>query len=254
MEFLHLINGNNAIIFLLLFTRISGVMAFFPFFSYGSISMKVKAIFAFFITVFLFSNATLGIHNFNIITLTLAFISELFLGLISGTILQIIFAALGLAGQQISFVMGFSLASSIDPMTGVNSPVIGRFITLLALLIFLSFNGHHLILIFLSKSIGYISLGGFYPDISLWHYISKSIANMFILGFVISFPIIALSLLSDVIFGMLMKTMPQFNLLVVGFPIKITISFAVLTVILSSIMYIFKREFLEALQHLYILF
>ncbi len=254
MEFLHLINGNNAIIFLLLFTRISGMMAFFPFYSYGSIPMSIKALFAFFITIFLFPNATLDIQNFDIITLSLAFVSELFLGLVGGTILQIIFGALGVAGEQISFVMGFSLASSIDPMTGVNSPVIGRFIMLLALLILLVFNGHHLILIFLSKTIGYISLGGFYPDISVWHYISKAVANMFVLGFVISFPIIALSLLSDVIFGMLMKTMPQFNLLVVGFPIKIAISFMVLTVILGSIMYIFKREFLEAINHLSILF
>ena len=254
MEFLHLINGNNAIIFLLLFTRISGITAFFPFFSYGSIPISIKALFAFFITIFLFPNATLDIQNFDIITLSLAFVSELFLGVVAGMILQIIFGALGLAGEQISFVMGFSLASSIDPMTGVNSPVIGRFITLLALLVLLAFNGHHLILIFLSKSIGYLSLGGFYPHISVWNYISKAVANMFILGFVISFPIIALSLLSDVIFGMLMKTMPQFNLLVVGFPIKITISFAVLTVILSSIMYIFKKEFLEAINHLSILF
>ncbi len=254
MEFLHLINSNNAIIFLLLFTRISGVTAFFPFYSYGSIPVSIKALFAFFITIFLFPNATLEIQNFDIITLSLAFVSELFLGLVGGTILQIIFGALGVAGEQISFVMGFSLASSIDPMTGVNSPVIGRFIMLLALLILLAFNGHHLILIFLSKTIGYISLGGFYPDISVWHYISKAVANMFVLGFVISFPIIALSLLSDVIFGMLMKTMPQFNLLVVGFPIKIAISFMVLTAVLGSMMYIFKREFLDALNHLYMLF
>ena len=216
--------------------------------------MNIKTLFAFFVTIFLFPNATLQIQNFDIITLSLAFVSELFLGLVSGTILQIIFGALGVAGEQISFVMGFSLASSIDPMTGVNSPVIGRFIMLLALLILLAFNGDHLILIFLSKSIGYISLGGFYPDISVWHYISKAVANMFVLGFVISFPIIALSLLSDVIFGMLMKTMPQFNLLVVGFPIKIAVSFMVLTAVLGSMMYIFKREFLDALNHLYILF
>ncbi len=249
-----MIGGNNAIVFLLLFTRVSGVIAFFPFYSYGSIPVGLKALFAFFITIFLFPNATLDIQNFDIATLALAFVSELFLGLVSGTVLQIIFGALGLAGEQISFVMGFSLASSIDPMTGVNSPVIGRFITLLALLVLLSFNGHHLILLFLSKSIGYIGLGGYYPDISVWHYISKAISSMFVLGFVISFPIIALSLLSDVIFGMLMKTMPQFNLLVVGFPIKIAVSFMVLTVILGSIMYIFKKEFLEAINHLTILF
>ena len=60
--------------------------------------------------------------------------------------------------------------------------------------------------------------------------------NLFTFGFIISFPILALSLLSDLIFGMLMKTMPQFNLLVVGYPIKITIGFAVLIAILAGMM------------------
>ena len=60
----------------------------------------------------------------------------------------------------------------------------------------------------------------------------------------------ALSILSDVIFGMLMKTMPQFNLLVVGFPIKIFLSIMVLAAVLSAMMNIFKREFLESFEFL----
>jgi flagellar biosynthetic protein FliR len=63
------------------------------------------------------------------------------------------------------------------------------------------------------------------------------------MGFVLAFPIIALSILSDIIFGMIMKTMPSFNLLVVGFPVKIVVSITVLMAILGSFAYIFKREF-----------
>ncbi len=51
-----------------------------------------------------------------------------------------------------------------------------------------------------------------------------------------------------------MKTMPQFNLLVVGFPIKIMVGFVVIIVVLAPIMLVFKREFLEALNHLFLLF
>ncbi len=254
MEFLKLISGDNVILFILLFSRVSAMMAFFPFYSYGSVPMSIKAAFAIFITIFLIPISHTGIVQYDITTLVLAVLSEFLLGLISGVILNIIFGAIGLAGEQISFVMGFSMASAIDPITGVNSPVIGRFLTLLAILILLAFNGHHLILLFLSKSLASINLGDFYPDISVWRYITKAVANMFILGFVISFPIIALSLLSDVIFGMLMKTMPQFNLLVVGFPIKIIISFAVLGTILGTIMFIFKNEFLSAIDALVKLF
>ena len=68
----------------------------------------------------------------------------------------------------------------------------------------------------------------------------------FLLGVAMAFPIIAISLLGDIIFGMIMKTMPQFNLLVVGFPIKITISFMVLIAIISSLMRLFSNEMLQA--------
>ncbi len=254
MEFLQLISSHNAILFLLLFTRISAMMAFFPFFSYTTIPMNIKAIFVFFMTIFLLPQATMYLPNLDISTIVLAVLSELMFGFIAGLILQIIFGALGLAGEQISFIMGFSMATSIDPMNGVNSPIIGKFLSFLAILILLAFNGQLLMLKFIAISVGKLTLGGFYPNISVWRYITHSISHMFALGFILSFPVVALSLLSDVIFGMLMKTMPQFNLLVVGFPIKIAISIFVLIVILTSIMYVFQNEFLTALSHLVILF
>ena len=78
--------------------------------------------------------------------------------------------------------------------------------------------------------------------------------NLFTFGFIISFPILALSLLSDLIFGMLMKTMPQFNLLVVGYPIKITIGFAVLIAILAGMMELFRQLVLRVINDLPSLF
>ncbi len=229
------------------------MMAFFPFFSYSTIPVSLKTLLALFLTIFLYPQAVLNIQDITLSTIVLSVLSEIMFGFVAGLILQIIFGALGLAGEQISFVMGFSMATSIDPMNGVNSPLIGRFLSFIAILLLLVFNGHLLMLKFIALSMGKITLGSFYPHQFVWDYITKSISDMFMLGFILSFPIIALSLLSDVIFGMLMKTMPQFNLLVVGFPIKITISLFVMVVILGSIMYIFKNEFLSALSHLMIL-
>ena len=90
------------------------------------------------------------------------------------------------------------------------------------------------------------------PDIV--QYASKSMINLFTFGFIISFPILALSLLSDLIFGMLMKTMPQFNLLVVGYPIKITIDFTVSIAILAGMMELFKQLALRVINDLPSLF
>jgi flagellar biosynthetic protein FliR len=172
------------------------------------------------------------------------------MGLIAALSLQLVYAALQLAGTQISFVMGFTMASVMDPQTGVSTPLVSQFLGLLAVMMILAFDGHHLMILFFSKSLGSLQLGTFYPEPSLWSYLSKGVRDMFILGFVLSFPIKAFSLMSDIIFGMLMKTMPQFNLLVVGFPIKIFISFAVIIVTLSAILMIYKREFLEVMKYI----
>jgi flagellar biosynthetic protein FliR len=95
-----------------------------------------------------------------------------------------------------------------------------------------------------------IPLGGFLMSKNLFDYLMHATTNMFIVGFMIAFPIIALSWLADVIFGMLMKTMPQFNLLVIGFPIKIMVSFVVIIATLSASMLILKTQMIDAFNAL----
>ena len=140
---------NQVVLFMLLFTRLSGLFAFFPFFSHLRIPMTVKTAMAFCMTMFLFPLATLPDIEYTVISLTLALVSELMLGFIAGLFLVIVFGMLQIAGMNISFVMGFTMANLIDPQTGVGTPIVSTFFTLLALVILLSFNGHHLMILFI---------------------------------------------------------------------------------------------------------
>ncbi len=243
----------QVILFMLLFTRLSGLFAFFPFFSHMRIPMSIKTAMVFFMTIFLFPLATLPDIEFSVVNLVLALVSEIMLGFIAGLFLVIVFAMLQLAGMNISFVMGFTMASLLDPQTGTSSPMISTMLTILALVILLAFNGHHLMILFIADSLEILPLGGFYPTENIWTYLMYAVTNMFIFGFILSFPIVGLSLLADIVFGMLMKTMPSFNLLVVGFPIKIMVGFVVMITVLGSIILVFKREILEAIYKLSIL-
>ena len=245
MSIVDLISDKNVITFLLLFSRISGFFAFMPFLSHSNISISIKSALALYITFLLFPIAQTSNININSANIFFAIIGELSIGFIGGIFLNIAFAALSFAGSQISMVMGFSMATIFDPLTGTNSPLISQILTLIATLFFLAFDGHHLILLLLSHSIDKITLGGFYPNKDILEYLVNSISIMFKMGLILAFPIIALSLLSDIIFGMLMKTMPQFNLLVVGFPIKIFLSIMVIIATLSSMMILFKKDFIN---------
>ena len=250
MQLADLLTENNALLFFLLFARISGVIAFFPFFSHMSVPVSVKTALAFYLTILFFPVTSLAPVSYSTGNIIFYLLAEITLGFTAGMLLQFVFAALGLAGSQIAMIMGFSMASVMDPTTGTNTPIIGQILTLLAVLVLLAFNGHHLMLLFLAKSIDHLQLGGFILHEGMWEYINHAVRHMFMMGMIIAFPFIALSLLADVIFGMLMKTMPQFNLLVVGFPIKIFLSFMVMIAVLGTMMLLFKKDFLQAFEYL----
>ncbi len=254
MEIVKLFNEQNAVLFLLLFSRVSGLLAFFPFFSHINIPVSVKSSLAFYLSIIFFPMVSLKNFDINMGNLILAILSEFTLGFIAGLALQIVFASIALAGEQIALVMGFSMANVLDPQTGVNSPIISNFLTLLSVLTLLAFDGHHYMLLFLSKTMHHISFGEFYPQKFIFDYFIKAVKEMFVFGFVLAFPIVSLSLLIDLVFGMLMKTMPQFNLLVLGYPVKIFFSIFAITAILYSMMFLFKKEFLSVFYFLNSLF
>ncbi len=254
MEFVNYLGIQNVFTFALLLARLTGLFAFFPFFAHLKIPMVVKAAMVFLFSIMLFPDAKVSNIDPNAFSLVLIFLSELLLGFMSGLVLFLTFGMLELAGEQISFVMGFTMANVMDPQTGKNSPLVSQFLTLIALSLFLVYDGHHLLILLYYESLKILPLGSFYPEISMWEFISKGMLNLFIFGFILSFPIKAMSFLADVIFGMLMKTMPQFNLLVVGFPIKIMISFAVLIATLSAIFSVFKKQILQVIDGLAIIF
>lgn len=251
---IRMVGENQVILFFLLFARISGLFAFFPFFSHANIPISLKTAITIFMVIFLYPLLPALTMPLTLSTIVLATLSELLIGFIAGLFLSIVFAILQLAGMQISFVMGFTMASVIDPQTSTSIPLMSQLLSLIGLMVVLAFNGHHQMLLFIAQSIELIPLGTFYPHDTILPYLAKAITGMFVYGFILSFPVLAFSLLLDVVFGMLMKTMPQFNLLVIGFPIKITVSFMVLIATLTSIMVIFKREFLETLNALTLLF
>lgn len=246
MEFAKIFNEANVVAFLLLYFRFAALFIAVPIFNHQNIPMSVKAVVAFFFTVVFYPSMTPPAIALDVPTVLIAILGEFMFGLAVGIILQLAYNVITFAGGQISYMMGFSLASAIDPQSGVSMPIISQFLSLLALMTLFALNLHHWIILFIQHTLTTVPLGGFMLSKNFFAYIMHATSNMFLVGFMIAFPIIALSWLADVIFGMLMKTMPQFNLLVIGFPIKIMVAFAVLIATLTAVMLILKGQVQEA--------
>jgi len=254
MEWAHLFQNENVVAFFLLFIRFSALFMAVPIFAHTSIPVNIKASLAFFFTVVFYNSMPALSINISVASLSIAVLGEMLFGLAVGTVLLLAYHTVTFAGGQISFVMGFSLASAIDPQSGVSMPIISQFLSLIALMILLSIDMHHWILLYMDKSLSVIPLGGFKLDEKMFKYVLYATSNMFIVGLMIAFPIIALAWLADIIFGMLMKTMPQFNLLVIGFPIKIMVAFGVLIATFTSSMLILKIQVQDAFNALEMFF
>ena len=250
MEWAQLFSEGRTAAFILLFVRFSSLFMAVPIFSHANIPMSLKAAMAFFFTVVFFDSLPALQIPLDSLTMTVAILGEMLFGLAVGIILQLAYHVITFAGGQISFMMGFSLASAIDPQSGVSMPIVNQFLALVALMILLAADLHHWIILFASESIASVPLGGFMVTPELFRYIMHGMMNMFVVGFMIAFPITALSMLADVIFGMLMKTMPQFNLLVIGMPIKIGVAFLVLMATLSATMMIVTSQMQSAYNFL----
>jgi len=254
MQWAQIFNETAIVGFILLFFRFTALFIAVPIFSHKNIPIKIKASMAFFFTIVFYSSMPPLAIAINPATIILAILSEFMLGLVVGIILQLAYNVITFAGGIISFMMGFSMASAIDPQTGVSMPIVSQFLSLMGLMVLLELNLHHWVLLFVDSSLKKIPLGGFIMNENIFHYVINAASNMFLVGFMIAFPIMALSWLADVIFGMLMKTMPQFNLLVIGFPIKIMVSFSVLIATFVSTMLILKLEMVDAFNALVMLF
>ena len=244
MDFFTLLQSREGF-FLLIFVRISGIFMMMPIFSSHNISGRVKAGFALIVTYILFPivfNNTVVIPEHFLPFLFLV-VGELIVGLILGFVSSLIFSAIQMAGQLLDMQIGFGIINMIDPLSGQQAPLIGNFKYILALLVFLATNGHHVLLAALFASFKIIPVTGIVVNVAITKFIVDLVGGLFILALKISLPVIVALLLTDVALGILARTMPQMNIFVVGVPGKIIIGIFVLSIALPFYIFFLEMAF-----------
>lgn len=248
MELLAYLSDGNVANFLLLILRFSGVVAFFPFFDSRLIPISVKGAFVFFLALLFYPLLPPFNTNISLVEFAVAGLSELLLGFIAAFFLQIVFNAIAYAGELLGFSIGMSVGSAIDPVSGAQNLIISQVLSLVAVMVFLALDFHHIIFSLIANSLNATTLGGFAFSQNMPLFIIKAAGSIFIIGFTVAFPVVGIILLSEIIFGMITRTHPQFNLLVVGLPLKVAVAFVVLIIALPAMMFHFKKEILGALK------
>lgn len=234
-------------VFLLIFCRITSFFAVVPVFSSRNIPPTVKIGFSFFVAMVIFSSGETGITVPQDLTYVLLIIREVLIGLLLGFIAYLMFMTIQTAGSFIDIQIGFGIANVIDPMTGASAPVLGNFKYMIALLLFLSMNGHHYLLDAIVYSYDWVPLNNDLfirmIDGSLSDFLIRTFAQSFVLAFQMSAPLVTALFLTDLGLAFLARTAPQFNVFVIGVPLKIIIGLSLLLMLMPGLAILFQNLF-----------
>jgi len=161
---------------------------------------------------------------------------EVFVGLSMGFVVSLTFYALQVAGQLMDVPIGFGMVNVLDPHFGGQVPILGQFYNALATLIFFTVNGPHALLRALAASYERIPLGGGAWRGELVPVVVEAAAGMFALGVRLAVPVLAAAFLTDVALGIVSRAVPQINVFITGYPVKIAVG--ILTVAVALPLYV----------------
>ncbi len=214
-------------LYFLVFFRISAMLMTLPFFNSRNIPVLFKVGLAVSMSVLmipLLQDVQVTLAG-NVLALTLRLMGEVTIGLIIGLAVQMVFAGVQMAGQLVGFQMSFAIANIMDPARETQVPLLSQFYHILAMLIFLATNAHHLLLRALAQSFELIPPLGFQYQQALVEQIVALAAQMFVIALKLGAPIIIVLLLTSVAMGIMARTVPQMHIFIVAMPLKIAVGF-----------------------------
>lgn len=161
-------------------------------------------------------------HVFALATI-LAVAAEALVGLALGFVLQIAFAAPMIASELIGTSMGIGFASAIDPQNGKSTPALGQFFSMMLTLLFLSVNGHLILVEMIVKSYVALPPGGAWLKPQQLENIAFFGGYTFLAGLLLALPVGFLLLCLNLIVGMISRSAPSLNLFAVGLPASLAV-------------------------------
>jgi flagellar biosynthetic protein FliR len=209
--------------FVMVLTRISAFFLVAPVFSWKTIPARVKVSMVMLLTVFfsLITPFNINPKQVSMLEAILLLSNEALYGLAMGLITVIVFSAVRLFGVITERQMGLMLSSVLDPSTGQRGQPMGMFMEMIFILLFLSVNGHHLLLLIISRSYEAFPSGQIPTIPHLVEGVAQAGSAMLIAGLRLAAPILAAFLVLLVILGVFARIMPDMNILFISMPLRV---------------------------------
>jgi len=170
-----------------------------------------------------------------------AVVKEVMVGATLGYVAKLLFIGVQFSGQFVSLQMGFAMAMLFDPSSKNNVPVLGEFYYLVAMMLYLAIGGHRFLFQALRESFDVIPLTGLSYQTGFFRMFTDLTAQVFVVALKIAAPVFVTILLIDISLGLIARLVPQMNVFIFGFPVKIMSGMIIIIVSLPIFGQLFQR-------------
>ena len=227
------LNINNIVTVLPLFflatVRVGSFVISSPLFGMRGVPTPIRVVISFILGLAVVSFTGLPsedlLSSLNFIFIVLV---EIAVGLTAGLIVTIWFSSVALAGEKMATSAGLGYAAQIDPQAGGQTPVVSVILNLFLIVLFVSLDGHLLMLRVFFESYSILPIGSIPPPMVLIGAGIKAAGSMFIAASLIMLPVVGIILMINVSAGVMTRSAPQLNLFSFVFPVTILGAFIIL--------------------------
>src|SRR5271157_1790480 len=267
MNALALLNVEKFLIFTLVLTRTSGLLIASPIFGSTQAPATVRALISLTLAVLIMPSQWFATVPYpgSLLVYVVVIGSELVIGLVLGLGITIVLGGIQMAGDLMSRVGGLTLSDVFDPTTSTNVPLFSQMLGLLSTALFMIIGGHRILLGGLLDTFSAIPPGGSMAIIlgttgggpssglaaSLVEMLLVLITQSFHVAIRAAAPVVTAVLLATLVLGLISRTLPQLNVMVVGFGLNAMITFGVLLLSLGAALLVFQDQVVPTLQVLF---
>jgi len=237
--------------FILILFRVSGIVIFAPVLGSVIIPAQVKVALSVLLALVLLP----VVHPAVPAVLTLGYFvaaaaSESVVGMIIGFAAGLIFVGVQLGGMQIGQQMGTEIGSIFNPFLETQTSLMSEVFFIFTIFIYLGIGGHRIMLTALVDSFKTVPIGAMVLSPRNLDMLISLFGYLFVIAFAISAPVVLVLFLVTVAMGFVARTVPQMNILIVGFPVRIIVGLAVMIVTLPAVGYFIARAIGAVMQGL----
>lgn len=225
------------------FVRVGSFMMMAPVFGSDFVPIRVRLILALAISLFV-APLLPPVPEMDALSASMivVLLQQVLIGILMGFFLQMVFQVFVLLGQMIAMQMGLGFASMMDPANGVNVPILSTFYLMFVTLLFLTLDGHLIMIDVLAQSFSRYPISGPWFDGGLIMEVISTMSWLFASAMGMALPAVTALLMSNLAFGIMTRAAPQMNIFALGFPVALMFG-----LFLIWLMFTLTAEFAEGL-------